>query len=143
LTLLALIAVGPPALGAPAGWAEPWGARARAGGALLGGAGAMLSLWGALSLGRNLTPFPRPRARATLVRSGAYRIVRHPIYAGLVLMALGWALLVNGELTLVYALGLFLVLDAKTRHEERWLCATFGEYPDYQRRVRKLIPFLY
>jgi protein-S-isoprenylcysteine O-methyltransferase Ste14 len=143
LGLLALIVFGPSTLGAAADWPAPWGASARAAGVVLGAFGAGLSLSGAVSLGRNLTPFPRPRAEATLVRSGPYRLVRHPIYAGLILMALGWALFENGELTLVWVAGLFLLLDAKTRHEERWLVATFGAYRDYQKRVRKLMPFLY
>ncbi len=86
---------------------------------------------------------PAPWGAAARVLSGPYRIVRHPIHAGLILMALGWALHANGGLTLVYVLALFLLLDAKTRHEERWLSATFAEYGEYQRRVRKLVPFLY
>jgi protein-S-isoprenylcysteine O-methyltransferase Ste14 len=38
---------------------------------------------------------------------------------------------------------LFLFLDLKSRREERWLCAKFPDYPAYQRRVRRLIPFVY
>ena len=143
LGLLALIAFGPRTLAADPGWPAPWGAAARVAGVALGAVGAGLSLAGSLRLGRNLTPFPRPRAEATLVLSGPYRVVRHPIYAGLILMALGWALYVSGGLTLLYVLALFLLLDAKTRHEERWLSATFAEYGEYRRRVRKLVPFLY
>jgi len=143
LGLLAAIALGPRTLGPGTDWPSPWSAASVALGAALGLAGGMLALAGALHLGRNLTPFPRPRADAVLVRSGAYRIVRHPIYGGLILMAFGWALWVHGGLTLLYALALLVLLDVKTRHEERWLVAKFDDYRDYQRRVRRLVPFLY
>ena len=58
-------------------------------------------------------------------------------------MALGWALYVQGWLTLGYVVALFVFLDAKSRREERWLAERFPAYADYQQRVRKLIPFLY
>ena len=141
LGLLALIALGPRQLGPE--WTAPWAALAAAAGVALGLAGASLTLAGALHLGRNLTPFPRPREDAILIRSGAYRLVRHPIYSGLILAAFGWALFVGGVLTLLYALALLVLMDAKTRHEERWLIAKFEEYGDYKRRVRRLIPYLY
>jgi protein-S-isoprenylcysteine O-methyltransferase Ste14 len=43
----------------------------------------------------------------------------------------------------VYAALLFLLFDAKARREERWLVEKFPSYAGYQRRVRKLVPFLY
>ncbi len=43
----------------------------------------------------------------------------------------------------VYVAALFVLLDVKSRREERWLVEKFPEYPAYQRRVRKLIPFVY
>ena len=54
-----------------------------------------------------------------------------------------WALLVQGWLTLGYAALLFVFLDFKSRREEQWLAEKFPAYGDYQRRVRKLIPFVY
>lgn len=143
LGLLALVALGPRTPGGATGWPAPWGAAAGLVGGLLALTGAGLAVLGSLQLGRNLSPFPRPPAGATLVRTGAYRIVRHPIYGGLILMALGWALIVNGSLTLLYVFALVFILDAKTRSEERWLIARFDAYREYRQRVRKLIPFLY
>jgi protein-S-isoprenylcysteine O-methyltransferase Ste14 len=141
LSLLALIAMGPRGLGPelPASWV----AAAIVGGLVLALVGGILALAGAVHLGPNLTPFPLPSNDATLIRSGAFRIVRHPIYCGLILMAFGWGLFVHGGLTLLYALALFVVLDGKSRYEERLLVAKFEEYRDYQRRVPRLIPFLY
>lgn len=107
---------------------------------LLGGT---LSMAGVLRLGTNLTPLPFPKDNATLVDSGPYRWVRHPIYGGVILMAFGWGLWVHGWLTLCYAFLLFIFLDIKSRREERWLRDKFPRYAAYQKRVRKLIPFIY
>ena len=104
-------------------------------------AGVSLLIAGVYGLGgRNLTPLPYPRERAALVQTGPYSFVRHPIYAAGILLAYGWALAVCGWLTLVYATCLLIFLDIKAAREERWLTGKFPEYPDYQRRVRRLIP---
>jgi protein-S-isoprenylcysteine O-methyltransferase Ste14 len=105
--------------------------------------GLALSTAGALWLGRNLTPLPHPKNEGTSVEKGPFRVVRHPIYSGIVITAFGWALVVRGPLTLVYALALFLFFDVKSIREERWLSRRFAGYAAYQKRVRKLIPFVY
>lgn len=92
---------------------------------------------------RNLTPFVCPKAHCTLVESGLYRIVRHPIYTGLLFGALGWSLYRLSLPALLLTLCLFILFDAKARREEIWLLERFPGYADYRRRVKKLIPFLY
>lgn len=143
LILFAVILFGPrTAAGLP-----PWPAALSpffsvAGGALMA-AGAAMTALAALHLGPNLTPLPHPKDDATLVVTGLYGLVRHPIYSGLILMAFGWALWVQGWLTLAYALALTLFFDLKSRREEVWLERKFPDYAGYRRRVRKLIPFVY
>lgn len=144
VVLLALVALGPRA---PAGWA-PWGPPGlrhawRVAGAFLMLAGALLFVWGNLSLGKALTPLPYPKDGAALVESGPYALVRHPIYGGILLLALGWALVVHGWLTLAFAALLGVLFDVKARREERWLEERHPSYAAYRRRVRKLIPFVY
>jgi len=143
IALFALVLFGPRTWPGLPAWAPPftwlgW----LAGGALIG-IGGLLALAGIVSLGTNLTPVPYPKDDAALVESGAYRVVRHPIYSGGIIAAFGWGLLVHGWLTLVYALILFAFFDVKSRREERWLVEKFVDYPAYQKRVRKLIPFVY
>ena len=105
--------------------------------------GGLVSLVAVLHLGSNLTPLPHPKEGATLVVTGMYRFVRHPIYLGVILMAFGFALLIQGWLTLFEALALAVFFDIKSRREEVWLAEHFPDYAAYQQRVRKLIPFIY
>lgn len=143
LLLFALLAFGPTSLPQWPAWPSPWSTIAIILGLILGGIAAVLIVAGILSLGRNLAAVPHPKDDATLVETGAYKLVRHPIYGGIILGAFGWALLRNGTLTLLYALILFLFFDFKSGREEKWLSRKFPKYRAYQERVRKLIPFLY
>ena len=116
-------------------------------GSLLGGvlfiAGILLGSNGAVNLGKNLTPLPLPKESATLITTGAYRFVRHPIYSGISFMAFGWGLWLHSWLTIGYALMLFAFFDIKSRLEERLLVEKFPEYAVYRKHVRKLLPFVY
>jgi protein-S-isoprenylcysteine O-methyltransferase Ste14 len=106
----------------------------------LGGVVAARGVW---DLRAGLTPFPRPMAGAPLVETGAYRLIRHPIYSGLVLGAIGWGL-VTGSIVVLGAAGLlFLLFAAKSQREEAWLVAAHPGYADYQRRTKRLIPWVY
>ena len=75
---------------------------------------------------------------------GPYAIVRHPIYAGMLLALLGTAL-VSSTAGSLLGFGLaILSLWQKGRIEEQFLTVEFGEqYARYQREVKFLIPFLY
>lgn len=105
--------------------------------------GLLLMTAGGLWLGRSLTPLPHPTATSTLVETGPFHLVRHPMYSGGLLLALGWAAWVRGPLTIGYAVLCFVFLDIKSRREERWLRERFAGYAGYQARVRRLIPFVY
>jgi protein-S-isoprenylcysteine O-methyltransferase Ste14 len=139
--LFALVVFGP--RGATPAWPAGLAAGAGFAGLALIAAGAAISVAAVFHLGRNLTPLPHPKDDATLIESGLYGWVRHPIYCGLILAAFGWALFVQGALTLLWALVLLVFFDIKSRREEAWLLARFPAYADYRRRVRKLIPFIY
>jgi len=143
LILLVLVGFGPKQLPGLPLWGSPWSTIGLVLGLILGMVGAGLILLGLMSLGSNLTPFPRPRDNNTLVDTGVYAIVRHPIYSGIILGAIGWACLFASTLILIYARILFFFLDIKSRQEERWLAEKHPSYEVYQKRVRKLIPFVY
>jgi protein-S-isoprenylcysteine O-methyltransferase Ste14 len=118
----------------------PW---LRALGLVILAVGGVFGTGGMIALGRNLTPFPRPIEGGTLVTSGVYGVVRHPIYAGLIMGTLGWALWHANLLGIGLAILLFVFFDVKSRREERWLAEAYPGYADYRQRVKKLIPWVY
>ena len=101
----------------------------------IGIAGLALFITGVVALGPSLTPFPKPSEHSTLRSGGAYRLVRHPIYGGVLLLAIGWSVVLSPIALVVTAL-LAVVLDMKARHEESMLAERYPEYEAYRRRVR-------
>jgi protein-S-isoprenylcysteine O-methyltransferase Ste14 len=143
LALMGLIFFGPRTVAGHQPWAFPFPHASRTAGIVLMVAGGSLLVAAIVQLGSGLTPLPYPKAGGTLVETGPYAVVRHPMYTGGLALALGWALWVQGWLTIGYVVAVFIVLDVKSRREERWLAEKFPAYSSYQRRVRKLIPFVY
>jgi protein-S-isoprenylcysteine O-methyltransferase Ste14 len=112
-------------------------------GAVLLVTGAGCGLAGTVSLGRNLTPFPKPTASTRLVQTGIYGLIRHPLYTAVFCGAVGWALVWRSWPALLAALALAPLFDAKARVEERWLRQQFPEYAGYEQRVRQFVPWIY
>jgi len=112
-------------------------------GLVLIAAGAVLLGRGIVDLRENLTALPHPRDGASLVESGAYRLVRHPIYGGLIIGSVGWGLLTASPLALGLSAVLLGFFDLKSRREEAWLAERFGDYAAYRARTKRFIPWLY
>jgi len=102
VALVVLIAVGPRTWNGWPIWPFPGGRLVSFAGLALMICGASLLIGGATELGKALTPLPRPAADVALKETGIYRLVRHPMYFGVILAAFGWVLLRHGWLTLVY-----------------------------------------
>ncbi len=94
-------------------------------------------------LGSNLTPFVYPHEEGSLVTSGIYSIVRHPMYSGLLLFAFGWSMLWGTWLGIIFSVILFLILDRKANREEELLTEKYPRYANYKAYVKKFIPFIY
>lgn len=106
-------------------------------------AGLLFAVWARLHLGRNWSARITIKQDHDLITSGPYRVVRHPIYTGLLLAFVGTAL-ARGEWRGVLAVVIaFCALWRKLRIEEQWMRAQFGvAYEDYSRRVAALVPFI-
>jgi protein-S-isoprenylcysteine O-methyltransferase Ste14 len=78
-----------------------------------------------------------------LIRSGPYRLVRHPIYTAMIGMSIGTAL-VSGDAHAFLGAGLMIgAYVRKIRLEERNLDEVFGSrYEEYRRTTRALIPWV-
>jgi len=106
-------------------------------------AGLGVTLWARAALGRNWSGNVTFKEGHELVVRGPYRVVRHPIYSGLLLMALGTAMLSGWSSGFVLVAVLLGGFWFKLRAEERLMLEHFpGSYPDYRRRTRALIPFV-
>jgi 2-amino-4-hydroxy-6-hydroxymethyldihydropteridine diphosphokinase len=94
------------------------------------------------ALGRNLTPFPQPRAGTTLVNRGIYGRVRHPIYTGVVTSLVGASVLAGSIAGVVVAAVVLIFFNAKASVEERALTIAVPEYAGYLDTVeRRFLPW--
>jgi protein-S-isoprenylcysteine O-methyltransferase Ste14 len=104
--------------------------------------GLSVRVWTRLTIGGMYSGYLRVKVGHILVMEGPYRTVRHPGYAGFVLMALGLAIGYCSVLGLAAIPVLLLPgLAYRMRVEEKLLTDRFGEeYRTYARRTKKLIP---
>ena len=106
--------------------------------------GGVLSWTSARTLGRQWRFDAGLNADHQLVQSGAYRFVRHPIYASMLCMLLGTGFLLTPALMLLVSVVLFFIgVEIRIRIEDALLASRFGEtFRDYQRRVPAYLPFI-
>jgi len=106
---------------------------------------ASLFSWsGARALGRQWRIDAGLNPDHELVRSGIYRVVRHPIYTSMFCMLFGTGFMITSLPILLLSTLLFIIgTQIRVRIEERLLASRFGdEFRDYQRTVSAYIPFL-
>jgi protein-S-isoprenylcysteine O-methyltransferase Ste14 len=102
--------------------------------------GAGFSIYSLLYLRLNFSILPEARGLTT---SGPYRVVRHPVYLGEILGAIGLTIALPSlvsALVLVSFVGAQLI---RTRMEERVLAAQLPGYTEYARTTPRLLPFIH
>jgi protein-S-isoprenylcysteine O-methyltransferase Ste14 len=114
-------------------------------GSLLAVAGAIVVLKSRAALGAAWSFVPTTDEGAGFIRTGPYRLVRHPIYLGLALLAIGQALAFSSwPAFLVAVCGIVPTFAWRARAEEALLRRTFGDrYAIYQNQTRMIIPHLF
>ena len=111
-------------------------------GVVLGGISIPLLAWTQLALGSNFSPTLHVRQEHTLVTSGPYRYVRHPMYTALFLSLSAILLLTRnwlvGGIPLV---GLCVILLMRLPREEHAMIEKFGDaYREYMKRTGQFLP---
>lgn len=130
------------ALGLRRGQPTVWGANECLGTALIV-AGALLNAW-TLTVFRSWRLLARIESGHELCTGGPFRFVRHPIYAGLILLALGTLAFLPDVHVLPGAALVACFGDLRARAEERVLLQAFGPaYADYSRRTARFVPGIY
>jgi protein-S-isoprenylcysteine O-methyltransferase Ste14 len=111
-------------------------------GLVLFAVGLAFAVWARLVMGRNWGTPMTQKDEPELVMSGPYRLVRHPIYSGILLACVGTAIALSWTwLVLVALIGIYFVYSARV--EERFLEEQFPEqYRAYERTTKMLVPFV-
>ena len=104
--------------------------------------GAIIGLLGVVGLRHSLSIFPTPTKKAELVSSGIYKFVRHPMYTGLILIALSFIICRLSLLGVALFIGLISILIIKSSYEERMLARRFTEYNTYRNATGRFFPKL-
>jgi len=106
--------------------------------------GIALAIAARVFLGRNWSGAVTVKKDHELIRRGPYAVVRHPIYSGILLGLLGTAIVV-GEARVLIGVALFAVgFRVKSLAEEQFMEDQFGgEYGEYKRRVKALVPWVW
>jgi len=107
-------------------------------------AGIAFAIWARFYLGRNWSGRPTIKEGHTLIRSGPYALVRHPIYTGIVLAMFGTAIAVGEIRGLIGTLLVLIAFKIKSRLEESFMTEQFGDqYNVYKQQVKALVPFVW
>lgn len=113
-------------------------------GAMLTLLGLLFSGWARWHLGRNWSGTVTVKQDHTLITSGPYRWVRHPIYTGMLVALFGTALAIGAAYGFIGAGLILFGFVLKLRVEEERMRATFpGEYARYSAHTARLIPGVY
>jgi protein-S-isoprenylcysteine O-methyltransferase Ste14 len=106
-------------------------------------AGAAFAVWARVFLGGNWSSSVTIKENHTLVRTGPYALVRHPIYSGFLLAAAGTAIATGEARSFIALILIFVAFRLKSRVEEGFMIEQFGPaYEEYERQVKALIPFV-
>ncbi len=106
--------------------------------------GVGFAVFARLIIGRNWSGNVTIKQDHELVCRGPYSLVRHPIYAGLLLAMLGTAIAAGSVHSFVGVLLAAIGFKIKSRVEERFMTEQFGaQYVSYRGRVKGLVPFVW
>jgi protein-S-isoprenylcysteine O-methyltransferase Ste14 len=117
--------------------------------AWLGVATSISALWvfrrSHVDLGRNWSISLQVREQHALVKTGIYRLIRHPMYSSFFLLGLAQLLLVpNWFAGLAGVVGAGVLFAFRVRREEQMMLESFGgEYRSYMSQTKRVVPWVF
>jgi len=112
-------------------------------GAILGVGGFLAAYFAYKELGRNFRVFAAPRRSGTLITTGIYSKVRHPMYTAVIFAFLGYTIYWGSTWCFPLWLIMTILYIVKAWKEEGVLKQRYLEYVDYQKRTWKFFPYIY
>ncbi len=112
-------------------------------GALIGLAGLALGMLSFQALGRNFRVFAAPRRSGTLITTGVYSKIRHPMYIAVIAATGGYAIAFSSFYSIPLWIGCAAFYVIKAVKEEDLLSAKYPEYDEYRRRTWRFIPHVW
>ena len=106
-------------------------------------AGLAIVIWARLTFGVRSLHAGSDATKGGLVTTGPYRFVRHPIYAGVMLILIGVVIGHHDPITLAAVAIIVIGLGVRIAAEERSVRRMYPEYEGYARRTKRLVPFLF
>jgi protein-S-isoprenylcysteine O-methyltransferase Ste14 len=113
-------------------------------GKAISGTGILLGIWAILAMPPSSLSFhPKPRASGKFTSKGPYRLIRHPMYGAVIIVAIAQLYDYPNQKN-IFALGLLIItLWAKIMLEEKFLADKYAGYAGYKNSTKKLIPFIW
>ena len=103
----------------------------------------VIAIWAILHINKYMNVAPDVVKNARLIRSGPYKLIRHPMYLSVLIITLCWLIDYITYVRISVALILFITMISKIKYEEGLLKEAFPEYEEYQSQTKRLIPFIY
>lgn len=112
-------------------------------GSVLGLTGLTLGILSLLALGRNFRVYAAPRRSGTLIQTGVYAHIRHPMYSGVALGLAGYVLCFGSHFFIPIWAAVAILYVLKGVKEEAILLEKFPEYEEYRKRAWRFIPYIH
>lgn len=103
--------------------------------------GVIIAAYSVINLGRSFSPLVTPRKNNSIITTGLYQYMRHPLYVGFIMLAFGLSAVCYDESRLMLSCLLALILNYKSKKEEEAMLEKHGtEYKDYMADVSRFVP---
>jgi protein-S-isoprenylcysteine O-methyltransferase Ste14 len=107
--------------------------------------GLILRVWAIITLGKSFRTTIETQKDQKVVKEGPYKLIRHPSYSGAILICLGYGIAFQNWLSLIVLIVIPLIaITYRIPYEEAAMINELGEeYIDYQKKTKKLIPYIF